>query len=515
MPSTLLVIDDEPNITFSLQASLSAPMLKVLTASSGREGIESFRVHRPHAVLLDVRLPDMTGLEAYEKIREIDGRVPVIVMTAFSRTETAIEATRRGAFDYLTKPVDLHHLKDVVARALEVSRLRRVPAIVQQEEDTQAIGADVIVGNTPAMQELYKTIGRVAGNDSTVLILGESGTGKELVARAIYHYSLRAAKPFLAINCAAIPESLLESELFGHERGAFTGADQRRIGKFEQVNGGTILLDEIGDMTPATQAKALRLLQQQQFERIGGNTTIQTDVRIIAATNRNIEEMVRDGTFRRDLYYRLNVFTIHLPPLRERMGDVPLLVMNFIRRAAKEAETEPCTITAETLEILQQHHWPGNVRELESALKFAMAHASSNVITPDCLPESCRSRKSVNNGGLMVNQPQEGSSTTTNRQPENVSSSGFDVAELARQLLTDGTHNIYRQVGSSVDRIVLQMVMQHVHGNQQQAAELLGISRMTLRSKLRALDAEVHAPTDSEPAPANPDGLNSQEPPLE
>lgn len=515
MPLTLLVIDDEPNITFSLQASLSGPMLKVLTASSGREGIEVLREHRPHAVLLDVRLPDMTGLEAYEKIREIDGRVPVIIMTAFSRTETAIEATRRGAFDYLTKPVDLHHLKDVVARALEVSRLRRVPAVVQQEHDTQSIGADVIVGNTPAMQELYKTIGRVAGNDSTVLILGESGTGKELVARAIYHYSLRATKPFLAINCAAIPESLLESELFGHERGAFTGADQRRIGKFEQVNGGTILLDEIGDMTPATQAKALRLLQQQQFERIGGNTTIQTDVRIIAATNRNIEEMVRNGTFRRDLYYRLNVFTIHLPPLRERLGDVPLLAMNFIQRAAKESDTEPCTITAETLEIMQQHRWPGNVRELESALKFAIAHASSRVITPDCLPESCRIRKSVSSVGPIVHQSHEPSSTATNRQSDNTSGPGFDVAELARQLLTEGAHNIYRQVGSSVDRIVLPLVMQHAHGNQQHAAELLGISRMTLRSKLRAIDAEAQTPTETEPSPGNPEEMGSQEQALE
>ncbi len=512
MPSTLLVIDDEPNITFSLHASLSAPMLKVLTASSGRDGIESFREHRPHAVLLDVRLPDMTGLEAYEKIREIDGRVPVIVMTAFSRTETAIEATRRGAFDYLTKPVDLHHLKDVVARALEVSRLRRVPAIVQQEEDAQSIGADVIVGNTPTMQELYKTIGRVAGNDSTVLILGESGTGKELVARAIYHYSLRSSRPFLAINCAAIPESLLESELFGHERGAFTGADQRRIGKFEQVNGGTILLDEIGDMTPATQAKALRLLQQQQFERIGGNTTIQTDVRIIAATNRNIEEMVREGTFRRDLYYRLNVFTIHLPPLRERMGDIPLLVMNFIQRAAKEAETEPCTITSDALETLQLHHWPGNVRELESALKFAMAHASSSVITPDCLPESCRIRRAVpQSAPLVINHSPEGN-LSTSRQADSITGPGFDVAELARQLLTDGTHNIYRQVGSSVDRIVLQMVMQHVHGNQQQAAELLGISRMTLRSKLRALDAEVQSLTEPEISVGNNDASHVTEP---
>ena len=497
MPCTLLVIDDEPNITFSLRASLSAPLLQVITASTAREGIETFRTARPHAVLLDFRLPDMTGLEAYQQIREVDARVPVIIMTAYARTEIAIEATRQGAFDYLTKPVDLAHLKTVVSKAMEVSRLRRVPAVVPDSDEDQTAGADVIVGTSPAMQELYKTIGRVAANDATVLILGESGTGKELVARAIYHYSLRASKPFLAINCAAIPESLLESELFGHEKGAFTGADQRRIGKFEQFNGGTILLDEIGDMTPATQAKALRLLQQQQFERIGGNATIQTDVRIIAATNRNIEEMVAAGTFRRDLFYRLNVFTIQLAPLRERLEDIPQLARNFLRRSAVEVEREPCTITTDALEILQQHDWPGNVRELESALRFAMAYASSNVITTACLPESCRTRKSAQVAVSFPVTPHDTSMSLARDSVPNASNITCDIAELARQLLDEGTNNIYRQVGSSVDRIVLQTVLKHVNGNQQQAAELLGISRMTLRSKLRAIEAEQqHSHTD-------------------
>jgi two-component system nitrogen regulation response regulator GlnG len=490
VPSTLLVIDDEPNITFSLRASLSGPMLRVLTASTAREGIEIFQATRPHAVLLDVRLPDMSGLEAYERIREIDSCIPVIIMTAFSRTETAIEAIRRGAFDYLTKPVDLAHLKNIVSNALEVSRLRRVPAVIPDVDDPEAAGVDVIVGNSPSMQQLYKTIGRFAGNDATVLILGESGTGKELVARAIFHYSLRANQPFLAINCAAIPESLLESELFGHEKGAFTGADQRRIGKFEQVNGGTILLDEIGDMTPATQAKALRLLQQQQFERIGGNATIQTDVRIIAATNRNIEEMVAAGTFRRDLYYRLNVFTIQLPPLRERLEDIPQLTHNFIRRHVRELEIEPYTITPDVLEVLQQHDWPGNVRELESALRFAMAQASNNVITVGCLPESCRIRRAIQMAVPVSIGRSNGAQVQSASGTPNPADNHFDIAELARQLLDAGTHNIYRQVGSSVDRVVLQMVMNHVHGNQQQAAELLGISRMTLRNKLRAFEAE-------------------------
>lgn len=506
MPSILLVIDDEPNITFSLRASMSAPMLRVLTASTAREGIEVFEQSRPHAVLLDVRLPDMTGLDAYAKIREIDPRVPVIIMTAFARTETAIEATRRGAFDYLTKPVDLTHLKKVVTRAMEVSRMRRVPAVLSDADTTLAEDADVIVGTSPVMQELYKTIGRVAATDSAVLILGESGTGKELVARAIYHYSLRAGKPFLAINCAAIPEALLESELFGHEKGAFTGADQRRIGKFEQVNGGTILLDEIGDMSAATQAKALRLLQQQQFERIGGNATIQTDVRIIAATNRNIEEMVSEGTFRRDLFYRLNVFTIQLPALRERLEDIPQLALNFLQRSALEADTEPFTVTSDAIEVLQTHTWPGNVRELESALRFAMAHASSRIITVDCLPESCKTRKDHQSppAESIHREPASPPAPDVSHGPVDQT---CDVAELARQLLGEGTHNIYRQVGNSVDRIVLPTVLKYVNGNQQQAAELLGISRMTLRSKLRMIEAELFAsgtpPKSEDPAAAS------------
>src|SRR5215469_6976370 len=275
----LLVVDDEPNVLYSLQKSLRSDTLDVVTAKTGKEGIDRVVDAVPDAVIVDVRLPDMSGLDAYDRIRQIDPRLPVIVITAFARTETAIEAMRRGAFEYLLKPVDFRRLREVVARALEVSRLSRVPAVISEEELADS-PADRIVGHAPSMQEVYKAIGRVAPQDVTVLILGESGTGKELVARSIYHYSRRSQGPFLAINCAALPETLLESELFGHERGAFTGADQRRIGKFEQVSGGTVFLDEIADMTSATQAKVLRLLQEQCFERMGGNETIQTDVRI-------------------------------------------------------------------------------------------------------------------------------------------------------------------------------------------------------------------------------------------
>lgn len=485
---TILVVDDEPNITFSLKRSLETSTLQVLTAASGREAIEIVRKKSPDAILMDVRLPDISGLEAYDHIRQIDSRLPVVIMTAFARTETAIEATRRGAFDYLIKPVDLGKLRTIMNRAVEVSRLGKVPALLSAPEDTDSEEADVIVGVSAPMQEVYKTIGRVAALDSTVLILGESGTGKELVARAIYHYSSRKDKPFLAINCAALSESLLESELFGHERGAFTGADQRRIGKFEQVNGGTILLDEIGDMSAATQSKALRLLQQQQFERVGGNVTIQTDVRVIAATNRDMVSMVDAGSFRRDLYYRLNVFAIHLPPLRERLEDIPLLATNFIRRMARDLGHAPLVIMDDTIETLQKHHWPGNVRELESAMKFALVHSTSDVITPNCLPESCRFRaKPQTSVQISLHSMNAAPHQTEESIQADRMDGHLDIAALTKQLLSTGTHNLYREVGSAVDKVVLEMVMQHVSGNQQQAAELLGISRMTLRTKLRAL----------------------------
>ncbi len=326
-----------------------------------------------------------------------------------------------------------------------------------------------------------------------MLILGESGTGKELAARAVYHYSTRNQMPFLAINCAALPETLLESELFGHERGAFTGADQRRIGKFEQVNGGTIFLDEIGDMSPATQAKALRLLQQQQFERIGGNVTIQTNVRFFAGTNRELGQMVEEGRFRRDLFYRLNGFTITLPPLRERIEDVPLLVEHFIKRFNRELGKRVRSITIEALERLRRHDWPGNIRELESAVRFAMVRSTGDIITDDCLPETCRaSRPSflMTPTVAATSEADEALGEPEAAGAELVAGGALplDLAALTRRLLDDESTNVYREVGNRVDQIVLETVLKHCGGNQQAAAELLGISRVTLRTKLRALN---------------------------
>jgi DNA-binding NtrC family response regulator len=316
------------------------------------------------------------------------------------------------------------------------------------------------------MQEVYKAIGRVALLDVTVLIVGESGTGKELVARALYQHSHRKDKPFLAINCAAIPESLLESELFGHERGAFTGAERRRIGKFEQAHQGTIFLDEIGDMALSTQAKMLRLLQEQRFERLGGNETIQTDVRVIAATNQDLEAAVSAGRFRQDLLYRLNGFTIHLPPLRERIDDLPLLVEHFLKVFNRDLNRQVRSVAPEAMRLLEAYSWPGNVRELQSTIRYAMVHAAGEVLTPECLPESLRD----GNAGTGISPV-----------------SGFDLAGHVQRLLRSGETDIYRKACEAADRVILEAILRHTRGNQVQASELLGISRTTLRAKMKAL----------------------------
>jgi nitrogen regulation protein NR(I) len=466
----LLVVDDEPNVLYSIKKGLQSDSLEVDVAQTGRQALERINLLRPDAVILDVHLGDLSGLEVFDQIRAFDARLPVIIITAYAATETAIEATKRGAFEYLLKPVDLHMLRDVVQRALELSRFRHVPAVFGEEE---AEDADRIIGRSPAMQDVYKAIGRVAPRDVNVLILGESGTGKELVARAIFHHSGRTAAPFLAINCAAIPENLLESELFGHERGAFTSADRRRIGKFEQSNGGTLFLDEIGDMSAATQAKVLRLIQEQRFERVGGNETIQTDVRLIAATNKNLEEEMAAGRFRHDLLYRLNVFTIRVPPLRERREDITLLIEHFLPRFSRSLGRNIRSVAPEAERCLHGYDWPGNVRQLQSVLKYAIVQASGDVLTLESLPEDLRARPN-----LVIGQS---------------SADSDDLAclaclgDFAERLLRAGEMDVYRRVCLEMDRVVLTAVLRHVKGNQVKASEILGISRTTLRAKLRAL----------------------------
>jgi DNA-binding NtrC family response regulator len=460
----LLLVDDEPNVLYTLELGLADEGTEIVTARTGKEAIQLAQSRAADAAILDITLPDMSGLDVLDAVRAIDARLPVVIITAHGTTETAIEAMKRGAFDYLTKPVDLHQLQEVIGRALDLRRMQNVPAVF--DAATPDAEGDRIIGRGAAMQEVFKAIGRVTAQDVNVLITGASGTGKELVARAIYQHSKRAAKPFLAINCAAIPEGLLESELFGHERGAFTGADRKRIGKFEQANGGTIFLDEVGDMAPATQAKMLRLLQEQQFERLGSGETITVDIRVIAATNRDLDAMVAAGAFRGDLLYRLNGFTIHLPPLRERREDLPLLIDYILRETSLKLGKSIRSIAPEAMKLLEAHDWPGNIRELQGALRFAIVQAAGEVITPDCLP------RSLHTGSIAAPIP----------------SSGLpDAATLTQELLNRGEDDIYAKVNQTTDRAILETVLRHTGGNQMTASQLLGISRTTLRAKLQAL----------------------------
>lgn len=464
--ATLLVIDDEAGVRFSLKKTLSSPDIAVETAETGRLGIDALQKRLPDVVLLDIRLPDMSGLDALSAIREIDQRLPVVIITAHGTTDTAIEATKRGAFDYLLKPFDLPTLRNVVNRALDASRLTRRPALVPSAENTNDTG-DPIVGRSAVMQDVFKAIGRVAASDINVLLLGESGVGKELAARAIFQHSRRAGGPFLAINCAAIPETLLESELFGHEKGSFTGAERQRIGRFEQASGGTIFLDEIGDMSPAIQAKVLRLLQDQRFERVGGSETIQANVRVIAATNQNLPELVAAGRFRQDLFYRLNTYTILIPPLRSRRDDLPLLVDHFIKAYCPVVGKQVTLAAPETLRILDNYPWPGNVRELQGVIKTALVNATSYVLTPECLPESIIH---PTNGDALGALGDDGT---------------LDLMSYVRRMIAHKDNHLYRKVQFAVDRAVFREVLDAVGGNQVEAARMLGISRTTLRAKLQ------------------------------
>ncbi|MGE3807034.1 MAG: sigma-54-dependent transcriptional regulator [Gemmataceae bacterium] len=461
----LLVIDDEESVRYSFRYVFEEDGVEVLTAGTGAEGLEQLQLHDPDVVVLDLQLPDRSGLDVFQDLHTLAPKTPVIFITAHGTTDTAIEAMKNGAFDYMNKPVDLDRLSQILGRAFEAVRLMRVPAVLPVQDNV-----DRIVGRSPVMQEMCKIIGRVAPQDVNVLILGESGTGKELVARALYQHSKRADRPFLAINCAAIPENLLESELFGHEQGAFTGATRRHIGKFEQCNNGTLFLDEIGDMSPALQSKMLRVLQEQRFERIGGHETLQTRVRILAATNRNLLELADEGQFRKDLYYRLKGVTVDLPPLRERLSDVAELAHYFLFRFNQELHLEIRGLSPDLLEALQAYDWPGNVRELQGAIKQAMLRATGPILLPEFLPED-----------LRVEQTSGGE--------EQAAAGSFQ--NMLLQLVDREEGEVYARAVEALDRILLPAALRHTQGHQTQAAELLGISRGTLRQKLRHLGLGV------------------------
>ena len=485
----LLLIDDETDVQYSFRRIFDSPDLELHTASSGEEGLKMIPRVKPDLVLSDIRMAGLNGLETLRRIRQIDPKLPVILMTAYGTTQTAIEAMKLGAYDYLLKPFDVPRLKQLVANALKASKDMRQTVALQPQLEQQDYDLGVI-GRSEPMQEVFKLIGQLAASDATALITGESGTGKELVARAIYQNSRRAKEPFVAINCAAIPENLLESELFGHERGAFTGATAQRIGRFEQCNRGTLFLDEIGDMAPATQTKILRVLQNGTFERVGGNDTVHVDVRIIAATNKPLEEAVSRKEFREDLFYRLNVVRVQLPALRDRRSDIRLLVDYFLRKIGASSGGLK-SISEGALVALDAYSWPGNVRELENVLRRAVVVAKGPAILPVDLPPEVLQpgtpRETPRAAATPVPAPAPVTSPAVpvgEAAPTPAAEAPSDIPELARLLFRWAKSQTGLKILPAVERELVIEALRETQGNQVRAARLLGITRATLRKRV-------------------------------
>ena len=465
----ILVVDDEESVRWALRKAMEGAGYRVDLAADGPAGLAAARDPGVELVLLDVRLPGQDGLELLREIRKRRPDLPVIMMTAYGTLQVAVEAMRLGAYDYIGKPFDTDEVLLVVQKALEAQALAlEVARLRQTVEGSVDLGG--IVGGSPAMQQIFKAVGKVAGTDLTVLLRGESGTGKELVARAIHENSRRKGRPFVPVNCAAIPRELLESELFGHEKGAFTGALATRRGRFEQAEGGTIFLDEVGDMDLSLQTKLLRVLQERHVERLGGEGSIPVDVRIIAATNQDLEAAAASRSFREDLFYRLNVVAIHLPPLRDRREDIPALVGQFLTAFAQEQRTTPKVVSPEAMALLLVYGWPGNVRELENVVKRASALTTTTLILPDHLPDAIRHATGAAEAAApSIPFPAE-----------------WIRAELAR---LEGTLDgrLHDHFVACLERPLLELVLRRTGGNQVKAAELLGINRNTLRKRIKEL----------------------------
>ncbi len=461
---TILIVDDDKSIRYSLKRMMEEKY-SILTAQNGEEALDRVKESRPDLIIMDIKMPGRSGLEILKEIKSIDPKSLLIIMTAYGTTETAIEAMKYGAFDYILKPFPIPQIKGLVEKALALRKLMK-EAVTYAPQAAPEGEEERIVGSSPNMQEIYKMIGQVAPSDVTVLLRGESGTGKELIARAIYHHSLRSNQPFLPVNCAAIPDTLLESELFGHEKGAFTGATSRRIGKLEQSQGGTIFLDEIGDMSLSTQAKLLRVLQEKNFERLGGMETIKVDIRLIVATNKNLEEAISNGKFREDLYYRLNVVSITIPPLRERREDISELVSYFLKKFNRELKKGIAGITSSAMEKITSYGWPGNVRQLENVLKRAMILCQGEWI----LEEQLLFEK-----GWEKREVEE---ELSKKNAEDLLDALFEEFSNAPATSQD------LDMISSLERGLILRALQKTKGNQLKAAALLGIHRSTLRGKM-------------------------------
>jgi two-component system nitrogen regulation response regulator GlnG len=465
----ILVADDEESMRWVLEKSLKKQGLNVDLAENGLQARQLSRKKSYDLALLDIKMPGLQGLELLRIMQEESPRTLVVIMTAEATMENAVAAMKHGAFDYLTKPFDLEALEAILIKARNTARISGQIDRLRDEIQRQSSPGHTIVGNSRKMQEVYKTLGRIAVSDVTVLVTGESGTGKELIARAVHNSSTRLGKPFIALNCAAIPRELLESELFGHERGAFTGATERKAGKFEQAEGGTLFLDEIGDMPLELQAKLLRVLQEKEITRTGGNHTLPVDVRIVAASNQNLIDMVRDKTFREDLFYRLNVVPIELPPLRERKEDLPELTSFFLQRARQEMGVKVDGVSDEALQLLLQHSWPGNVRELENLIKRASLLTANQVLQPADFT-------SLNGTVAVGRQGESLESLVANKLQSSLSS--MNLGEL---------DNLYAMVMEQVERPLINIILQQTRGNQVRSAEILGINRNTLRKKIKEL----------------------------
>jgi two-component system response regulator AtoC len=457
----ILIVDDDKTLCRFLRKPLQRAGYDVEECYDGETALDLIKTKSYNVMFLDIRMPSgPSGLETIKKVRVIDPKLPVIIMTAFSTTETTIEAMKLGAYDYIVKPLDLDNVIDLVAKSTEAGKLMREVVSYPQSSDTGS--TKTIIGSNSKMQEVYKMIGQVAGTDATVLIRGESGVGKGLVAQAIYHHSLRKDKPFLSVNCAAIPETLLESELFGYEKGSFTGADKRRIGKFEQASGGTIFLDEIGDMPLVSQAKILRVLQDGEFEKIGSNQTQKVDVRILAATNKILEQLIREAKFREDLYYRVKIITISIPPLRERKEDIPELVQYFLKQRGFNQEL----LIEQAMKKLENYHWPGNIRELENTIQRALILSNGNIITDAHIAFDIESQDIPEDIEKLESQLEHYTDA------------------LFNYILKNSGQDIRSNIIDRIERSLIKRALDETGNNQAKTARLLGISRNTLRHRI-------------------------------
>ncbi|MEW5801303.1 MAG: sigma-54 dependent transcriptional regulator [bacterium] len=469
----IILANDEVDSLKNLKVALENQGYIVFQANDGPEAIDLHDKEKPDLVILDISLPKISGIDVLRLIKKKTPRLPVMVVANHVSTNSAIETMKLGAYDYITQPFEIPKMLDIINTALSLdSETERRIAINPGTFAHGSFEADTIIGNSREMLEIYKMVGQVAQSDAPVLIQGESGTGKELIARAIYHHSLRSDKQFLAINCAAIPEQLLESELFGHEKGSFTGALNKKVGKFEQCNGGTIFLDEIGDMALSAQSKVLRVLQDQVFERVGGHESIKVDVRVIAATNKSLVQAVKEGIFRVDLFYRLKVISFFLPPLRERPEDIALLADYFLLKYRHKLKKEINGIAHSTMVMLTQYHWPGNIRELENVIQSAIVLCKGDVILPEHLPI----------GEMMEKK----------KHPSVCIDQIDDYAEIFEDMLSPSIDRLIDQEADDIatrltdglEKAMIKRTLQKVNNNQVKASKVLGISRNTLRSKI-------------------------------